>query len=465
MRRSSPIALVSCYELGRQPVTLAAAAGFLRAAGHEVVAVDLAVESFDNLDALSGCRLVALSVPMHTALHVGVRAAKRIRLVAPQVHLCMFGHYAALNSKHLLDGIADSVVAGEAEAVLVELATALQTGRPTAEICGLQRRGHAADPVLRRLDFAPASRDGLPELERYARLEIAGERRLAAAVEATRGCLHACRHCPIPPVYGRRFFVVPAEHVLADVERLVERGARHISFADPDFLNGPGHVMPLVREMHRRHPALTFDVTTKISNLLRRRQLLPELATAGCVFVVSAVESLSEEVLRRLDKGHVRAGVDEALRLVTAAGLTLRPTWVPFTPWTRLRDYREMLDWIAARGLVAHVDVVQYSIRLLVPPGSLLAEDPALLPYLEPLRPDRFYNPWRHPDPAMDALHTAVDARVREAAREGEPAATTFDAIRRLAARDDGGNRWTPAGIAPALLHAEPPRLTEPWFC
>jgi radical SAM superfamily enzyme YgiQ (UPF0313 family) len=409
--------------------------------------------------------LVALSVPMHTALHIGVRAAARLREVAPEAHLCMFGHYAGLNADYLLGNVADSVIAGETDATLVELAGLLESDSPLVEVPGLRLRGREAAPVLERLAFAPPCRDGLPELESYARLQYRGEERVAAAVEASRGCLHACRHCPIPPVYGRRFFVVPAEHVLADIDNLVRRGARHLSFADPDFLNGPGHVLPIVREMHRRHPGLTFDVTTKISNLLRRRELLPELAAAGCLFIVSAVESLADEVLQRLDKGHVRRDVDEALDLVSASGIALRPTWVPFTPWTRRQDYREMLDWIAGRGLVAHVDVVQYAIRLLVPPGSLLAADDAMLPHLGPLQPGRFFHPWRHPDPAMDALHAAVDQRVREAARSGEPADRTFAAVRRLAMGDGADSSWTPVKVAPALLTTEPPRLTEPWFC
>ncbi len=87
---------------------------------------------------------------------------------------------------------------------------------------------------------------------------LAGEERIAGHVEATRGCLHMCRHCPIPSVYEGRFFVVQADVVLEDIRRQVAAGARHITFGDADFLNGPGHVMEIVRRMHAEHPALTF---------------------------------------------------------------------------------------------------------------------------------------------------------------------------------------------------------------
>ena len=87
-------------------------------------------------------------------------------------------------------------------------------------------------------------------------------------VEASRGCLHRCRHCPLPPIYGGRFFIVPPDIVLSDIRNQVKAGARHITFADADFLNGPGHVMPIVAAMHDEFPDLTFDFTAKVSHLL-----------------------------------------------------------------------------------------------------------------------------------------------------------------------------------------------------
>src|SRR5205807_4634599 len=106
--------------------------------------------------------------------------------------------------------------------------------------------------------------------------------------------------------------------------------------------------------------------------------ILGELAAAGCVFVVSAVESLSDRVLGILDKGHTRADVFAALALARAAGLVLRPSFVAFTPWTTRDDYLDLLDWVDREALWDHVDPVQWTIRLLVPPGSLLERHQAM---------------------------------------------------------------------------------------
>jgi len=41
----------------------------------------------------------------------------------------------------------------------------------------------------------------------------------------------------------------------------VAAGATHITFGDPDFLNGPGHALKVVRAAHAEFPRLTFDFT------------------------------------------------------------------------------------------------------------------------------------------------------------------------------------------------------------
>jgi radical SAM superfamily enzyme YgiQ (UPF0313 family) len=282
---------------------------------------------------------------------------------------------------------------------------------------------------------------------------------LAGYVEASRGCLHTCRHCPVVPVYGGRFFVVPAETVLADVRQQVAAGAEHITFGDPDFLNGPGHVLKIVRALHAEFPRLTFDFTTKVEHIIQHRTLFPELRELGASFVVSAFESVSDEVLRRLHKGHTAADLDDALDVLTAAGLPVQPTWLPFTPWTTLDDYLALLAWIRRRELIAHVPAVQLSIRLLVPPGSALLGDPDAADWLGPLDAANFSYTWRNPDPCVDELQR----RVAALAESGGDAYATFAAIERLVYGLAG--RRPPTAAPPTHLAPAPPRLTEDWFC
>jgi radical SAM superfamily enzyme YgiQ (UPF0313 family) len=457
VKESGAILLVACYELGHQPLAVAWPAAFLEREGYRPAVMDVSVEPFDA-ERVRRARVVLISVPMHTALRLGVTVAERVRAVNPACHVAFFGLYATLNAEHLLAGPADSVLSGEVEAALVRLIRKLES--PSNSTDGSPR---SPLPVLEKLSFPVPSRAQLPSLKKYARLERDGSQELVAYVEASRGCKHLCRHCPIPPVYGGRFFVVPVEVLLADVRQQVEAGATHVTFGDPDFLNGPGHALAVARALHGEFPSLTFDFTAKIEHLLRHRERLVELARLGCAFIVSAAESLSDTVLAHLEKGHTRADIETAVRLVSAAGMTLRPTWVAFTPWTTLDDYRELLEFVETHGLVDAIDPVQFSIRLLVPPGSLLLESAALRPFFGDLVKDQFHHAWTHPDPRMEALHREVSGAVARAADGREDAAVTFQRVRELADRAAG---VAPRAFAtPARDRKRPPRLTEPWFC
>jgi radical SAM superfamily enzyme YgiQ (UPF0313 family) len=466
-RAPGAVLLVACYELGHQPLNLASPLAFLRQASYDPAAIDTSVSALPN-EALTRARILAISVPMHTALRLGVRVAERARRLNPDITICFYGLYATLNAEYLLRGHADALIGGEYEEALLALVQAVESGSSLAEVPGVTTRAATAAPVLRRLPLIPPARDILPALENYARLVAGDETRLAGYVEASRGCLHICRHCPITPVYGGRFFVLPRETVLADIRAQVAAGARHITFGDPDFMNGPKRSLDLARALHGEFPDVTFDATIKVEHILERRDLFPELAALGCAFVVSAVESLSEDVLRHLAKGHTRADVVEALNILDAAGIPMRPTFVAFTPWTTARDYLELLDFLDEHGLIEAVDAIQFAIRLLVPPGSALLLEPDASAWVGPLDESAFSYTWTHPDPRMDALQTEVMALVERAAAQGQSARATFYALRALAEEGLAADlvQTRSRRRLPVLTAGRPtPHLTEAWFC
>jgi radical SAM superfamily enzyme YgiQ (UPF0313 family) len=463
MRGDGAILLISCYELGHQPLGIASPLAFLERAGFQPDCLDVSVESFDD-EKVARARFIGISVPMHTALRLGVRVAERIREINPTCHICFYGLYAALNADYLLSEVGDFVIGGEYETTLVSLAEALESGG-VSTVSSISVRGRPAKPILARLPFSVPSRSALPGLKKYAHIERDGTTGLVGYVEASRGCLHLCTHCPIPPVYGGRFFVIPREVVLEDIRNLVESGATHITFGDPDFLNGPGHSLAILRAMHAEFPWLTFDFTAKVEHILERAEIFPELGRLGAAFMVTAVESLNDTILKILDKDHTRADVYQALGIVRNAGFAFRPTWVMFTPWTAPQDYLDVLDFVESEGLIENVDPVQYSIRLLIPPGSLLLSRPAMKPHLGPLIKESFYYEWKHPDPRMDDLHNAVSALVEEAAKENEDPGVTFYRVRELADSTLGSRERTCVSATLQPDRVRPPRLTEPWFC
>ncbi|MEO6952811.1 MAG: CUAEP/CCAEP-tail radical SAM protein [Polyangia bacterium] len=446
MRTPGDILLLSSYELGHSPQHLAAPLAFFERAGYAPRAIDLSLDALDE-DAVRAAALVCIAVQMHTALRLGIAVAKKVRALAPTAKICFFGLYAPLYADALhAEGLADRCLGGEHEEALVAYAEELDSGRTGAD-----------GVTLERLLFPTPRRDSLPLVSRYAHLVTSDGNRHAGYVEASRGCLHTCRHCPIPAVYDGRFFIMPIDTVLADIDAQVAAGARHITFGDPDFWNGPRHGMALVRRLAARHPGVSFDVTIKVEHLLRHAGDLAELQALGCAFVVSAFESRSERVLSILDKGHTRADLDRALDLTDRVGLPIRPTFVPFTPWTTLADYADLLDWIGARDLEGRVDPIQLAVRLLVPPGSLLLRIPEGAVF-GALDPERLTHVWTHADARMEGLEAQVFSRVEQAGHES--ATETFAALRDIVASIEGttAKRFVPVRTAA-------PRLSEPWFC
>jgi hypothetical protein len=434
------VLLVGCYELGHQPLQVAGPAGRLRSRGHDVRAVDLAMERWDD-GLAEWAEGVAIAVPMHTAMRIARQVVDRVREAAPGTPVCAFGLYAPM-----LADVADRVIAGETDVPLA----AWVDGDDDPNVVFVGREHAAPGSPL------PA-RDLLPPVGRYAHLVIGDEERPVAYVEASHGCVHRCRHCPVPVIYDGRLRVVAVDDVVADVAQQVAAGARHVTFGDPDFLNGAHHARRVARAVHESFPDVTFDCTVKVEHVLRHRDLWPELAALGCLFVVSAFESTNDAILGRLDKGHTVADEVAAVELLRAQGIEVRPTWLPFTPWTTPADVRDLLHFVADHDLVPNVDPVQYTIRLLIPQGSLVLELPDVRRRVGDYDAALGAFPWTAIDPSVDALQTALTALVEGHLAAETPIVDIFRAV------------CDACGVAPGALTAAAgqrrPRLTESWFC
>lgn len=463
-RAPGAVVLISCYELGHQPLAVASPLAFLREAGFRPRAMDIAVEDFSE-EKIANAKFVGISVPMHTALRLGVEVAAKVRETNPECHICFYGLYGLLNKDYLLENGGDSAIGGEFELPLVKLVQGLSQDSGATQVPGAATREHTSGPYLEKIPLLKPEREGLPALQAYAHLVNGENHYPAGAVEASRGCKHLCLHCPIPPVYDGRFFIVPQDKVLEDIEDLAAQGARHITFADPDFLNGPSHALRVARAMHERFPALTFDFTAKVEHLIKHEELLPEFREYGCAFFVTAVESLSDLVLRHLDKGHSREDVFRAVKAAREARVSIRPSLVAFTPWTSAQDYFDLLDFIEEYALIDEVDPIQMAIRLLVPPGSYLPGSKQMERYITELDAENFIYRWEHPDRRMDKLHEEALILAEDAAARQEDAATTFMRIRELAADVLERPEQARAKAVFAPDRIRPPRLTESWFC
>jgi radical SAM superfamily enzyme YgiQ (UPF0313 family) len=452
------IVLISTYELGRQPFGLASPAAWLRKRAHNVVALDLARQSLDEA-AIGEAQLIAIYLPMHTATRLAAQLIPQLRKQNPSAHLCCYGLYAPMNVEYLRALGVSTILGGEFEEGLVRLAEHLATN-------GKQATAQPPESLisLARLQFEVPDRSGMPPMEKYAHLIVPGNGfRIVGSTEASRGCKHLCRHCPIVPVYKGVFRIVSRDVVLEDIHRQVAAGAQHITFGDPDFFNGIRHAMELVESFHQEFPSVTYDVTIKIEHLLKYERHLATLRDTGCLFVISAVESVDDAVLGYLDKGHTREDFLRVIKTFREIGMTLHPTFVPFTPWTTADGYLDLLRVIEQQGVIENVSPIQLGIRLLIPEGSRMLELEDVRRLIGPFDPQSLTYPWKNADPRLDTLSDTVQSIAADAERQKESRAATFERIWKAA--------YPAAGLpAPQINLATQPRvgvpfLSEPWYC
>jgi len=459
--------LISTYEMGRQPFGLASAAAWLRADGWTVTCVDAAKEKLREAH-LATAAVIGFHLPMHTATRLATPIIAVARRVNPAARICAYGLYAPLNEESLRAAGVDEIIGGEFEEDLVAFAHHALEPRSAQSP---QRNGFSALAAsaavkrerLPRIHFLVPDRSTLPPLSKYATLQMPdGQRRLVGYTEASRGCRHLCRHCPVVPIYNGQFRVVEPEVVLADIDAQIAAGASHITFGDPDFFNGPTHAMRIVSALHAAHPSVSYDVTIKVEHLLKHRELVPQIAATGCAFVTSAVESVDDRVLAIFDKGHTRADFLSTAALCRDAGVMLVPTFVAFHPWLTLDTYCDLLDTIEALDLVERVAPIQLAIRLLVPKGSRLLETGEMRAHVGAFDPATLTYRWTHPDPRVDALQAEVMQIV--GMRLTADRRAVFEEVTALA-HDRAGVPRRRTDSRPVRHRATVPYLNEPWYC
>ena len=452
------IVLISTYELGRQPFGLASPAAWLRKRGHHVVSLDLARQSLDEL-AIRDANLIAIYLPMHTATRLAAQLIPSLRELNSRAHLCCYGLYAPMNVDYLRALGVSTILGGEFEEGLVHLAERLAAN-------GDVKLKEQAEPLisLARLSFEVPDRSGMPPIEKYAHLIVPGDGyRMVGSTEASRGCKHLCRHCPIVPVYKGVFRIVSREVVMEDIRRQIAAGAQHITFGDPDFFNGIRHAMELAEEFHREFPTVTYDVTIKIEHLRKYEEHLATLRDTGCLFIISAVESVDDAVLNALDKGHTREDFVHVVKTLRELGMTLHPTFVPFTPWTTVESYVDLLHVLEEQALIENVAPIQLGIRLLIPEGSRMLELEDVRRMVGPFDPQSLSYPWKNSDSRLDALSETVQEIAAETEREKESRRDTFERIWK--ATHAAAGLAAPRIASSTRNTASVPYLSEPWYC
>ncbi|WP_298335414.1 radical SAM protein [Ferrimicrobium sp.] len=443
------VLFISTYELGHQPQLAAEVAAELGEGRLEVLDMSK-VPLTVAVEAISHASRVILTAPMLTGALVARDLLASLEPDQPERQLIVVGLYATVLRESLQH---PPMALWLDRATAAELATLVQSASGDAHAQIAAQSAKATNRRTYRVNRTP-----LMPLDSYRSVSIAGHDLVTGYLETSVGCRHRCLHCPVAATWNGRIAINDAEAVITDGLAQIEAGAQHLSFGDPDFLNAPKHSLKVLATLAEKAPWVTFDITTKIAEILRHRDLIPTLAASHVNFVISAVESLNDDVLSHLDKGHTGADVPVARDLLYANGIALHPTFVPFTPWTTMRDLVDIVDFIVDSDLVEVVEPIQYSIELLTPTNSLLpVNDTDFGPYDARVMGYTV----RYHDERLPYLR---DRLYQLAAQAGEDSfGTTFTQI--YAATYEANGLPTPSAPTPRVRAPSTAIMSEPWFC
>ena len=426
------ILLLSFYDLGKQPKIISELYKKLDNGSNQIDIVDYSIEeknlTLDNYDVLG------IYASMHTA---SVLAEQYLRDRKLPNKLFVFGLYANVFSEMFSNF--QSIHSFDSD----ELESLLEV---------------QLNPNYSFKHSVP-DRTILPSITDYSHIVDGSNNLIAGSVETTYGCKHECTHCPVPIEFKGMFKTFGTEKIITDVTNQVEEGAKHISFNDPDFFNGPKHALKILQLLNEKHPSITYDSTIKVEHILKYPDYFQELKNLNMLFVISAFETTNDHVLNILQKNHSFNDLNKAVELSLENNIDIRPTWMPFSPWTEQNDLISIIKLIENYKLRETVDPIQLTIKLLVPKNSLILKRPEMKEYLLDYDPSSFSYAWKYKFPNIDNIQNELFTYVLQ--HESENEYTQYLGLVDILESHTNETLLNSEKYSQRIV----PKLSETWFC
>ena len=222
----------------------------------------------------------------------------------------------------------DVVVAGEGEETTLEVMRCLTdrggASNPQADasaglagVSGISYRAEGcvhtnpARERIRDLDRLPFPLYDAVALEKYPMVNIV----------SSRGCPYHCTFCDVAPMWSRKNFRRSVESVVDEIKYLRTRfGRRYFEFTDETFILSQDRVLDFCARLKQERLDVKWTATGRVN--LVTRELLAEMASAGCEAMFFGIESGSDTVLERVRKDFT---VGEAVEVLHTTLEYMRP--------------------------------------------------------------------------------------------------------------------------------------------
>jgi len=200
------------------------------------------------------------------------------------------GSYASLCPEKV-EGITDTVVAGEAEYIWPKFCGDFAAGLP-------QQLYREENTVA--LTDSPVPRSDLLKLDRYS----------MASLQFSRGCPFRCEFCDIIVMFGRRPRVKRLEQVGRELDALRAQRVRRVFFVDDNLIGNRPQAKALLAflaEYQQRNSYRFSFGTEALLYLARDDELLQLFRAANFSWVFIGIETTDEESLKETRKRRTQA--------------------------------------------------------------------------------------------------------------------------------------------------------------
>ena len=310
--------------------------------------------------------------PLQGAVACTVAAVKAAN---PDLPIIVGGHHPTFCPEETarLDGV-DFVVRGEGEAPLLALARALVRGEGAVhDAPGVTFLDSSQQLVSTPAPALLPDLDALPEPARELVLDCDYSRFRTHYATSARGCPYSCTFCSDRELWRAK---VRRRSVDSFVDELARLGQQHhpafVDLVDGTFTYNRKFTEAFCRRMIDQRVNILWRCTARYDTV--DQDLLPLLKRAGCAALYFGLESGSQRVLDRADKGLSIEQIRRKSLLVREHGMVAITAVLLGMPGETAEDLQDTLDLMRA----VHADI--FDVNTYVPlPGSPLYEqmDPA----------------------------------------------------------------------------------------
>ena len=266
----------------------------------------------------------------------GLLLAREIRRVHPKAKVIFGGIHASL-CPETFERVADHIVYGEAEPVIIDLVE----GRITEKIV----KGSA----VKALDELP--------LVNYPLLEGL-ETVTTIPIMTSRGCPFNCNFCTVTKIFGKQFRMQSPQRIMEEMRHAMKFfRTRSFFFYDDNFTANHKRVRELCTLIIDSGLDITWTTQAR-SDVANDPELLHLMQSAGCRYFFIGFESISNDTLNAMHKSQTRNDIENAIAAIRRQGISIHGMFI----FGDDHDSPESIQATVDFAIRYHIDTVQFMI-------------------------------------------------------------------------------------------------------